>query len=53
MEIPRPGVEAELPLLAYATATLGSEPQLAVKGSLTHWVRPGIEPASSETALGT
>ena len=55
MEIPRPGVELELELLAYTTAT--ATPDSSCTGtnttapgnarSLTHWVRPGMEPASS------
>ena len=54
MEVPRLGVESELWLLAYATAT--ALPDLSCTcdlhhssrqcRSLTHWVRPGIEPAS-------
>ena len=40
MEIPRLGVQSELSLLGYITAHSNA-------GSLTHWARPGIEPASS------
>ena len=42
MEVPRPGVESELQLLAYTTATAHSNAK-----SLTHWAKPGIEPTSS------
>ena len=63
MEIPRLGVELELQLLTYVTATAtqdpGSEPHLwptpQLMGnarSLTHWARPGIEPASSWIKVG-
>ena len=57
MEVPRLGVESELQLPAYATATR-SELCLTYTtahgntGSLTHWVRPGIRPASSWTLVG-
>ena len=47
MEVPRLG--AELELLAYATAIAMPDPS-QVHGnarSLTHWARPGIEPATS------
>ena len=57
MEVPRLGVESELYLPAYttATATQDSSHIRAVTyttahsntGPLTHWARPGIEPASS------
>ena len=59
MEVPGLGIESELQLLAYATATATqdlshvytvSKPQLAGNaGSLTHGMRPGIEPASWRT----
>ena len=57
MEVPKPGTESELQLLAYntATATTGSKPHLqpttacSNARSLTHYVRPGIETASSWT----
>ena len=45
MEVPRLGVESELQLPAYPTAH--SNP-----GYLTHWVRPGIEPAFSWILVG-
>ena len=53
MEVPRPEWELHLP--AYTTATATWDMNLvwiytAAQGnarSLTHWVRPGIEPASS------
>ena len=44
-EIPRLRVESELQLLAYTTAH--SSP-----GSLIHWARPGIKPASSWIPVG-
>ena len=57
MEIPRLGVESELQPLAYPTATVTSDlshvcavTSTTAHGntrSLTHWVRPGTEPASS------
>ena len=40
MEFPRLGVQLELQLPAYTTAHGNAR-------SLTHWMRPGIEPASS------
>ena len=40
MEVPRLGVEPELQLPAYATAHVNAR-------SLTHCVRPGVEPTSS------
>ena len=40
MEVPRPGVQSELQLPAYSTTHINA-------GSLTHWVRPGIEPTST------
>ena len=45
MEIPRLVVKLELQLLAYSTATAMPDP-------LTHWLRPGIEPASSWILVG-
>ena len=55
IEVPRLGVELELQLLAYPTATAMWDPSLISNlhhslwnaGSLTHWARPGIKPASS------
>ena len=55
MEVPRPGVESELQLPPYTTSTATQDPShiwdLTIAhghaGSLTHWVRPGIEPTSS------
>ena len=52
MEVPRLGVELEQQLQAYTTACTWDEPvtyTLAYGNarSLTHWARPGIEPASS------
>ena len=38
MEVPRLGIESELQLSAYTTATATPDP-------LTHWVGPGIRPA--------
>ena len=50
MEVPRLGVESELQLPAYATAT--ATPWYATAHgntrSLTHWVRPGNEPGSPQ-----
>ena len=52
MEVPRLGVETELQLLAYTTATVTWDPSCTYTiahsntGFLTHWVRPGIKPAS-------
>ena len=61
MEAPRLGVELELQLPAYATATAMPHPSKSLTytvahsnpGSLTHWVRPGIEPASSWILVGS
>ena len=55
MEVPRLGVELELQLPAYATATATQVPSCLCDlhhssrqwGYLSHWVRPGIEPVSS------
>ena len=55
MEIPRLGVKLELKLLAYTTAIATQDPSHICdlhtahgnSGSLTHWVRPGIETLSS------
>ena len=49
MEVPRLGVKSELRLLATATAMQGPTYTTAhgKARSLTHWTRPGIEPASS------
>ena len=57
MEVPRLGVELELQLPAYATATATwLQPAYTTvhgnAGSLTHYVRPGIEPASSWILVG-
>ena len=57
MEVPRLGVESELQLLAYTTATATPDLShlcnlhcsLQQHWSLTHWVKPGIEPESSWT----
>ena len=53
--LPRPGVETELQLLAYVTATATWDPSHIFDlhhsswqcWILTHWGRPGIKPASS------
>ena len=45
MEVPRLGVESELQLPAYATAHVNAR-------SLTHCVRPGVEPTSSWIPVG-
>jgi len=56
MEVPRLGVESELWSPAYARATATWDPRAVSAtyttangniGSLTHWARPGIEPATS------
>ena len=55
MEVPRPLVQSELQLLAYTTARVMQDlshicdlhHSSSKAGSLTHCVRPGIEPASS------
>ena len=55
MEVPRLGVESELQLSAYTTATATRDPSCVFdlhhsswqRRSLTHCARPGIEPASS------
>ena len=60
MEILKLGVESELQLLAYTTATAMQDPShvcdlhhsLQQHWILTHWVRPGIEPASSWILAG-
>ena len=57
MEIPSPEVKSELQVQPYTTATAhlirAASSTYAVpcgnSGSLTHWVRPGIEPTSSGT----
>ena len=60
VEIPRLWVKSELQLLAYATVTATSDPSWVCNlhhahgntGSLTHWVGPGIKPASSWILVG-
>ena len=62
MEVPRLGVKSELWLLAYTTATETWDEIQAMSatyitahgnaGSLTHWMRPGIEPATSWVLVG-
>ena len=59
MEIPRRGVESELQLLAYTTATAMPDPSHICNlphsswlRYLTHWMRPGIEPESAWTLVG-
>ena len=60
MEVPRLGAELELQLPAYTTATATWDLSHAWDccaahgnaGSLTHWVRSGIEPVSSWYKLG-
>ena len=54
-EVPRLGVKSELPLLAYATATVTQDlslicdlyPAHSSARSLTHWMRPGIKPVDA------
>ena len=57
MEVPRLGVESEL--LAYTVIQLGVQAASLTyttahtnSGSLTHWARPGIKPASSWILVG-
>ena len=60
MEVPRLGVESELQLPTYTTATAMPDRALTVNymaalgnaGSLTHWARPGIKPATSWILVG-
>ena len=62
MEVLRLGVESELQLLAYTTATAMPDPSQAASatyttahgnaGSLTHLTRPRIEPTSSWILIG-
>ena len=60
MMVPRLGVESELQLPVYATATerqirAASATYTTTHGnprSLTHWARPGIEPATSWLLIG-
>ena len=62
MEVPRLGVESELHLLAYATATAIHDPRYVCDLHhssqqhqilyLTCWARPGIKPASSWVLIG-
>ena len=55
MEAPRLGIESEQQLPTYTTATATPDPSHVCNlqhshghaGSLTHWARPGMEPASS------
>ena len=59
-EVPRLGVELELQLLVYVTATAQKIPAASSTyttvhdndGSLTHRARPGIEPTSSWMLVG-
>ena len=64
MEVPRLGVESELQLPAYATATTMLDPSqiqgesvtyiaaCRKAGSLTHWAKAGIKPTSSGIPAG-
>ena len=60
MEFPRLGVKSELQLQAYTTATASQDLSHICDlqhstwqcWSLTHWVRPGIEPTSSWMIVG-
>ena len=61
VEVPRLEAESELQLPAYTTATAAQDLSHASAtyttarssaGSLTYWVRPGIEPASSWILVG-
>ena len=59
MEFPRLEVKSELQLLVYVTAMAMRDLSMSAAyttahgkaGSLTHWVRPGIEPVSSQIWL--
>ena len=57
IELPGLGVKLELQLPVYATATAMPDPSRICNlccsnaGSLTHWKRPGIKPASSWTLI--
>ena len=60
MEVPRLGIKSELQLLAYATATAIWDLRCiwdlttahSNTRSLTHWARPGIDPASLWILVG-
>ena len=60
MEVPRLGVKSELYLLAYTTPIATRDLSASVThttaysnaGSLTHWARSGIKPASSRILVG-
>ena len=60
MEVPRPGVEWELQLPGYTIATATQDPSSCATyttaqsnaRSLTHWARPGMEPATSWFPVG-
>ena len=58
MEAPRLGVELELQLLAYATATVTPDPSHIFnlhhwsQQCWTHWARPEIEPATPRFLVG-
>ena len=55
MEVPRLGVDMELQLPAYTTATAMPDSNTTTQSnarSLTHWARPGIEPTTSWLLVG-
>ena len=57
MEVLRLGVKSELQVLAYTIATTTWDPNYVCDlhcnaRSLTHWVRPGIKPATSWLLVG-
>ena len=59
MEFPGPWVKSELQLLTYTTlqhsiwaASVTYAAAFSITGSLTHWVRPGMEPTSSQGQCG-
>ena len=60
MEVPRLGVESELQLPVYTTATATPDPTISATyitahgnaGSFIHGARSGIEPASSWMLVG-
>ena len=52
MNVPKLGVKSELQLPAYATATATYITTHSNAGSLTHWMRPGVESVSSQILVG-
>ena len=60
VEVPRLGIQSELQLPAHTVATTTQVPSCVCTyttahintGSLTHWLRPGIEPTSARILVG-